>query len=326
MTSTDRRSFVRVAAVFAASAVLLTGCPAFAWPERPVRIFTPTAPGGGTDTVARILAEALTKHWNQPVVVESRPGADGFLAVGALLDARDGHALLFTTHSAVTVVPLLHEKLPYDPVRDLVPISLAVDDFLCVAAAPSLPANSLRELVASAQAEPGKLNYVAVPGSPYLAFLAFQKAAGIEMTFVSYRNYMGAIPDLAEGRIQVAVMPLSTVVGQARAGKLKLLAVTNAQRSPAAPDTPTAAEAGFAEFTFGGMLGLFGPKEMGAVTRERIAASVQAVLREAEISGRLTSVGYVARGTTPAEFAAIIDQQRAKWAAIAQAYGARPPQ
>lgn len=258
------------------------------------------------------------------MVVENRAGADHILAVQEFLNSRDGHTLLFVTHSAFTVNPLLHAKLPYDPVKDVAPISLAVEDFLCVVAAPSLPVKSLGDFVSLARTKPAELNFFAVPGSPYLAFLAFQKRADITTTFVSYRTAVPAIADLSEGRIQLAVLPLASVVGQVQAGKLNLLAVTNPVRSPAVPEAPTVAEAGFPDFTLGGLLGLFGPQSMASELRERIASEVQAILHQQETKQRLTNLGLVARGTSAAEFAAILDEQRAKWAAIASAHGIKP--
>jgi tripartite-type tricarboxylate transporter receptor subunit TctC len=257
-------------------------------------------------------------------VVENRVGADHILAVQELINSRDGHTLLFVTHSAFTVNPLLHAKLPYDPVNDVSPISLAVEDFLCIVAAPSLGVNSLTDVVSLARAKRGELNFFAVPGSPNLAFLAFQKRVDMEATFVPYRTAVPAIADLSEGRIQFAVLPLASVLGQVQAGKLKLLAVTNSLRSPAAPETPTTAEVGFYEFTFGGLLGLFGPKSMAVEQRENIASEIQAILARTEVKQRLTNLGVVARGTSSAEFAAILDEQRAKWAAIARAHGIKP--
>ncbi|WP_374444063.1 Bug family tripartite tricarboxylate transporter substrate binding protein [Stella sp.] len=328
MTSRVARALLRIAC---ASLVISTlsaagAAPAAAWPTRAVRVVTPGAPGSGMDATARLLAEQLEKRWKQPIVVENRPGADGFLAIGSFLEAKDGHALLFTTHSAITVTPLLHDKVPYDPGSDLVPISHVVDDFLAIVTEPASPARSLADLVGLARARPQALNFAAAPGSPYLAFVAFQRGVGIELTHVGYRSMVAAIPDLTSGRIQVAVMPLALVVDHARSGKVRLMAVTNETRAAAAPDVPTVAEAGFPVLTFAGVLGLFGPREMAASLREQIATDVRASLQEGNVRRRLESLGLLARGGSPAEFAATIDEQRAKWAAIARAYGARPPQ
>jgi tripartite-type tricarboxylate transporter receptor subunit TctC/DNA-binding MarR family transcriptional regulator len=294
------------------------------WPERSVRILTTAPSGSSSDAVARTLADTLAKRWNRPVIVENRPGADGIIAAQGFVEARDGHTLLFTTHSTLTVNPILHENLPYDPIRDFAPVALAVEDFLCIVAAPTLPANSLRELVDHARTKPGELNAYAVPGSPSLSMLAFEKRAGIKMTFVNYRNAGQAITDLGEGRIDVALVPLALVLGQAAAGKVKLLAVTNVERSPAAAAVPTVAEAGYPDLTFGGLLGVFGSRDMPPVVRERLSAEVREILTEPQIRQRLTNVGVLIRGSSPAEFTMILDEQRAKWAAIARAHDIKP--
>jgi tripartite-type tricarboxylate transporter receptor subunit TctC len=294
------------------------------WPERTVRINTPFSPGISVDAAARTLAEALTKQWKQSVVVENRPGADTIVGTQAFLNARDDRTLLFTTHSTFTVVPLLRANIPYDPAAGVSPISLAVEDFLCLVVAPGLGIGSLSGFVDLARAQPTKFNFYAVPGAPYLAYLAFQKRAGIATTFVSYNNPVNAVADLAQNRIQIAVMPLASVLGAVQAGQIKLLAVTNAAHAPAAPEAPTVAESGFPDFTFGGFLGLFGQKDMPAPLRERIASQVRIALEEPEVQQRLTNVGLIKRGTTPAEFAAVMDAQRAKWSAIARENNIQP--
>jgi tripartite-type tricarboxylate transporter receptor subunit TctC len=293
------------------------------WPERTVRIVTPFNPGISVDVAARTLADALAKQWKQPVVVENRPGADTMIGTQAFLDMRDNHALLFTTHSTFTVIPLLRAKVSYET-ADVRPISLAVEDFLGVVASPKLEIGSLPQFVAMARENPTKLNFYAVPGAPYLAYLAFQKRAGFATTFVAYNSPVSAVSDLSEGRIHVAVMPLASVLGAVQAGKVKLLAVTNATRSPAAPDVPTVVEAGYPDFAFGGFLGLFGAKDMPADLCERVASQVRLVLNEPEIQNRLTGVGLIARGTSPADFATLMDAQRAKWSAIAREHNIEP--
>ncbi|MFZ0852620.1 MAG: tripartite tricarboxylate transporter substrate binding protein, partial [Hyphomicrobiaceae bacterium] len=232
--------------------------------------------------------------------------------------------LLFAPQGVITVNPLLHGTLPYDPERDFAPISLAVEDFLCVAAAPSLGVNPLSELVKLAAAKPGELNVYVAPGSPHLAWLAFQKRAGISTTFVPYKAPAPALMDLSAGRIHVAVMPLAVVRGQAEAGAVKVLAVTNAVRAEAAPGIPTVAEAGYPDLTLGGLLGLFGPKDMSPALQERIASEVREILKEPEVEKRLINLGIRPRGTTPVEFRSVLDEERAKWTAIARANDIKP--
>jgi tripartite-type tricarboxylate transporter receptor subunit TctC len=319
----ELRSAVRPALV--AGALLATlvmppgGALAGPWPEQTVRIVTgPLAPGSSIDATARVLADDMTKRWKQAVVIENRPGADGIIMAQAFLQAKGDHTLMFTTHSVLTVVPLLRQPVPYDPARDFTAISLAVEDYLCVVVPPSLPVDSLSDLVSLARKRPGVLNFYAVPGSPYLAFLAFQKQAGISTTFVPYAIMPNAIADLSQGRLQIAVMPLAAVREFAAVGKLKILAVTNRERAPAAPEVRTVAEAGYPDFTFGGLLGLFGPKDMPLGLRERIAGETRETLAEPKVKSLLAKIGMSARGTTATEFAAILDEQRAKWAAIAR--------
>jgi tripartite-type tricarboxylate transporter receptor subunit TctC len=266
----------------------------------------------------------LAKRWKQAVVIENRPGGDTIVGTQAFLTTRDSHTLLFTAQSTFTVIPLLHAKVPYDPIGDANPISLVVEDFLGIVAAPSLQVESLSDFVSLARQGSAKLNFYAAPGAPYLAYLAFQTRAGIETTFVPYNSPPSAIADLSQGRIDIAVMPLAAVLGAVHAGKLKLLAVTNAVRSPAAPQIPTVQEAGYPELSFGGFLGLFAPKEMAADLRERIAADVRAVLKDPDVEQRLANVGLIARGTTPAVWQSTLSEQRTKWTAIARANNVEP--
>jgi tripartite-type tricarboxylate transporter receptor subunit TctC len=291
------------------------------WPERGVRMVVAGAPGGSLDAAARLFADQLAKRWGRPVVIDNRPGADGIIAVQALLQANDDHTLLAAFPGVVTVVPLLHEKLPYDPVNDLVPISSIADDFLTVAVSPALSIGSLDELVKLAQTRPGQLNWAAATGAPYLTFLEFQRRAGIELAYVPYRSPTLALPDLVTNRIQVAVTPLSSALALARDGKLKLLAVTAFQRLVAAREFPTASEAGYPELTIEAPLGLFGPKGTPPDLRERIAADVRVVAAEPMITKQLEAVGMLAKASMPAEYAATLDAQRTRWAMLARTYG-----
>jgi tripartite-type tricarboxylate transporter receptor subunit TctC len=322
MTSICKGLLVCFLLVFAAAGGVSTA--AADWPERSVHMVVPAAPGGSIDLAARLFAEQLTQRWGRPVVVDNRPGADGIIAVQALLQASDGHTLLLTFPGVVTVVPLLHERLPYDPVGDLVPISSIANDFLTVAVTPALSIESLEGLVKLARTQPGRLNWAAAPGAPYLTFLEFQRRARVELAYVPYRSPVLALPDLMAGQIQVAVTPLSSALALARDGKLKLLVVTTPQRLAAAPEIPAADEAGYPELIIEAPLGLFGPKGISPDLRERIAADVQAVATEPTIIRQLEAIGMLAKASKPADYAAILLEQRARWAALARAYGVQP--
>ncbi len=295
------------------------------WPERPVRIITFGAPGGGMDAVARHLAEALSRRWGQTVIVDNRPGADGILATEAFLaSARDLHTLLYSSTSVWTVLPLMNERLPFDPARDMLPISLVVQDYIALGAAPRLGVQTMGELIAHARARREPLNATVVPGAPYLCLMALQREAGIELNLVSYRNPFAALPDLTQGRIELAMLPLSGMLPQAQAGALRLLAVASAERVPAAPELPTAAEQGFPNVSMDAGNAMYGPKEMPPALRERIAADIRAVATEPALAQKLTGLGYRVRAGTPAELATALEEQRARWSAMVRTHGVRP--
>jgi tripartite-type tricarboxylate transporter receptor subunit TctC len=221
---------------------------------------------------------------------------------------------------------LIHERLPYDPAKDLVPIVPVADNFLGAAVSSTLKANSLADLVKIAKTQPGKLNWAATPGVPYYALLALLRSAGIDMALVSYRDFAPAYLDLNQGRLHVAGTGVPTLVPHHKAGTAKLLFVTNRERSPQAPDVPTAAEAGYPDLTFEGVSGIYGWRDMPAQIKERIAADLRAVVADPAFRARVTGVGTAPRTGTPEEFAAAIEDQRAKIAAIHQASDKKPAQ
>jgi tripartite-type tricarboxylate transporter receptor subunit TctC len=289
-----------------------------------VRFIVPLPPGTSTDLVARLFADRLSERWRQPVVVENRQGADGIPAVTGFVSARDNHSLLFSFAGIITINPLTYDKLPYDPVRDVVPVAWVADNFIGIAVPETLKVNSLDDFVKLARSQPGKLNWAASPGVPHYVFAALQKSAGIEMMQVSYRDFRPALQDLGEGRIQAVATGVALLVPQMQAGKVKLLMVNNRQRSPQALEVPTATEAGYPELTFEGAVGLYGWRDMPTGLKERIAADVRAVATDPTTAARVASMGSALRAGNSTEFAAVIEEQRAKIAAIAK--GMKPTQ
>jgi len=291
------------------------------WPQRAVRLIVPTGAGSSVDAGARLFAERLAKRWNQPVVVENRPGAEGVVGVSAFINMHDDHALLVSFAGPMSVLPVTQGKLPYDPVRDLVPISSVSNNFAAVAVPASLNVGSLSELVTMARAQPGKLNYHAAPGAFPIVFAGFLRNAGLQMTPVAYRESILSTQDLAEGRIQIVITPITNVLPQVQAGRVRLLAVTNKERAPLAPAVPTAKEAGYADLTFEGFSGFFGAREITPEQRDRIFADIRAVAADTSIGDRLAAVGLAVHASTPAEFAAAIADQRAQMTAIVNMIG-----
>jgi tripartite-type tricarboxylate transporter receptor subunit TctC len=294
------------------------------WPQRTVRIIVPNGPGSGTDVAARLFAERLAERWRRPVIVENRPGADGLIGVGAFAGMHDDHALLYSFSAPVSVYPELQEKLAYDPVRDLVPISWAAANFLVVAAAQSLKVDSLQELVTRARSEPGKLNYNGGLGMIPYVFARFLKENNLDMVAVSYREPLLGLQDLAEGRIQIMFTGITPAWPLAQSGKVKLLAVANTTRAAMAPDVPTATEAGYPDLAFDGRTGFFGPRDMPNDLRDRIAGDIRAVATNPKLSDRLAAIGQAVRSSTPAEFSVELAKERELMKSIMKVIGAKP--
>jgi tripartite-type tricarboxylate transporter receptor subunit TctC len=318
-TSRWRRVFALLVALAPATTSTQAQTVASAWPQRTVRLVVPLPPGSGTDIAARVLAERLAERWSQPVVVENRQGADGIPAVTAVLSARDTHMLLLSFAGIITINPLIHDQLPYDPVQDLVPIAPVADNFIGVSATAALRVETLTDLVKAARARPGELNWAATPGLPYYIVLALERSAAIDMVPVGYRDFAPALQDLSQGRLHVAATGVPILVPHHRAGTAKLLFVSNRERAPQAPEVPTAKEAGYPDLAFEGTVGIYGWRNMPVAMLERISAEVRAVTAEAAFAARLSASGTAARSGSAAEFAAAIEQQRAKIAAIHRA-------
>jgi tripartite-type tricarboxylate transporter receptor subunit TctC len=310
-----------VAAVGSAAPAL-----AQSWPQRTVRFILPLGPGSGTDIGARLLSDRLAQRWGQPVVVENRPGGDGIVAIGAFVSARDDHILLFAPASSFTAHPYMHDNLPYKP-DDLATIARVSNTLIALSVPADMKAGSLKELVALIRAQPGKINWAGVTGGLSFVWEGFLKTEGLEMAKIPYRNAVEAANDLAQGRVQVYRSALAIVQPQLSAGKIKLLAMSNSVRAPAAPEIPTMAEAGYPYLEFDGLVGLFGPPSMPAALRERISADVQAVMAsDPAIGDRLVRTGQIVNPGGPADFAKAIAAQRAAIAAAAKVIGVAPKQ
>lgn len=321
MGMTEFRSSARAAGFLVGLIAAGTTVATEPWPQRAVRLIVPFGSGSAPDVAARLYAERLAARWKRPAIVENRPGAEGLVGVTAFAGMRDDHALLFSPAAPISVFPFTQEKLAYDPARDFVPISSAVDTFGSIAVSSSLKVTSLAELVTLARTQPGKLNWSSGGGAFPTLLAGFAKTAGIDVVQVSYREQNLAIQDLAEGRIQILATTLTPLLPSAQAGKIRLLAVTNERRAPLAPEVPTASEAGHAEFEFEGLVGFFGWRNMPAALRDRISADIRAVAADPVVAKRLVTAGQIARGSTSAEFAEAIEKQRARIEAIVRFIG-----
>jgi tripartite-type tricarboxylate transporter receptor subunit TctC len=294
-----------------------------AWPERTVKFVTPGAAGTHTDAIARLIADALSRKWGQPVVVENQPGADGILAVRSFVGAKDGHTLLYSFNSIITVNPALHENLPYDPLRDLVPIARVVDDFIAIVASPQSGIATLGALEQAMRARPNELSYASFPGSPYVVFQIFQKQVGADLTFVPYRAMSGALTDLMQNRIQIGVLSLALVRELARSGKLNVLALASRERAPAEPTIPTAAELGRGELLVLGGHGIYAHDAMPAPLRDRIAQDVLEALADPALAARIAELGFILRPQAPTAYRAFLASETQRMQALIHGLGAR---
>jgi tripartite-type tricarboxylate transporter receptor subunit TctC len=311
---------------FFAAAYLLCGAVSWAdeWPHQTVRIITNFPPGTGGDVAARVFAENLGKRWNKPVIVENRAGADGVIVVSALMNANDGHTLLFANPGPFTSNPLDPEKhLPYDPARDVTAISSAVDVSVAIVTPASLNVRTLADFAALARSRPGQFNWAGTPGALDYIMPHFFRRAGLVLAQVSYRDIAPAMQDLTQGRLHLYVSALATVLPIVQSQSARVLAITNSARTPLAPEAPTASDAGFADLDYNAMLGFFGPRGMPDDLRDRISADVRAVAAEPAIGARFATFGMIVHASTPAAFADAVEGERTRLGDIARSVSAK---
>ncbi|ARP81747.1 hypothetical protein CAL12_13605 [Bordetella genomosp. 8] len=294
------------------------------YPSQPITIVVVYPPGGGADIVARDLGRKMTEAWNVPVVVENRPGAGTTLAAAHVAKAEPNGYTLLMTDVSFAIAPALYKKLPYDTVRDLAPISLVngVADALVVNR--DLPVHTVRELIDYARARPGQLSYASA-GNGTLNHLApeiFCRMAGLDMTHVPYKGAIAALNDVMAGRCQVYVGALVSVLPQLRDGRVRVLAVTGAHRSALLPDVPTVAESGLSGYDAEAWYGLLAPAATAPAIIEKLNRQVAIISSEADFRRRMVAQGNEVVAGTPAEFAAFLRAEIAKWRVAVAAAGA----
>ncbi len=289
------------------------------FPTRPVTLVVPFPPGGGTDTGGRILAEQLGKRWGQTVIVENKGGAAGQIGADMVAKAKpDGYTLLLGNIGTQAINPSLYKKMPYDPDKSFAPISLVAELPLAMAVHPAVPAQTVKEFIALAKSQPGKLSYASsgAGGAPHLAAEMFKLASNTFIVHVPYRGGGPATQDLMAGHVQLLFMTVLEASGNIKAGKLRALAVTSDQRVPALADVPTLAEAALPGFNSISWLGLLAPAGTPPEIVDKISADVRAVLADEAVRARYVTLGGVPRATTPAQFGKLIDDDRKRYAKI----------
>ncbi len=296
-----------------------------AWPVKPVRIVVPLAPGGGTDTVVRVIGARLAEVWGQGLVVDNRAG--GGQVIGTELVARaapDGHTLLAITPAHV-INPVLHEKLAYRWDRDFAPIGNLAATANVLVVHPSLPVKTTKELIALVRARPGQLHYGSsgVGGASHLAFELFNAMAGLDAVHVPYKGGSLAVQDVLAGRISLIMGNMPSVLQHVRAGRLRPLAVASAKRSALLPGVPTIAESALPGYEATNWNGLVAPAGMPAELVNRVNGDIVRVLGEAPVRERLSSGGFDPIGDTPALFAATLKREFDRWERVIRSRGIR---
>ena len=313
-----RRIWVGVAVSMAA----LSSLPAMAqgaYPNKPVKLIVPFPPGGGNDVIGRVIAQKLADRWGQSVVVENRAGANGIVGLQALMQSpADGYTLAVGAAGPLAVNPSLYAKLPYDPVKDFTPITNLVNYPLLLVTHPSVPAKSVRELVALAKAKPGQLSY-ASPGSGNSGHLAgelFNTMAGVQTVHIPYKGQGPALTDLLAGQVQMLYSSIPSVIQQVKSGQLKALAVGSAKRLASLPDVPTISESGVPGYEAYSWVGLVAPANTPADIVKKIHRDVSDILKDKDVADKLNQQGALPVGDAPDEFAIYIKNEIVKWGKV----------
>ncbi len=325
MTTPIKKLAISLATVCAA-AFIITAAHAQPYPSKPIKFLVPFAAGGPADTMARLTAQALQQGLNQTIVIDNRPGAGGIIGARAAAAADpDGYTLMYGNTAALVVGPAVYANPGYDPVKAFAPIALVAVTFNVLAVNPAFPANSVKELIAYAKKNPGKINF-ASPGHgtpPHMVGEMFKQRTQIDIVHIPYKGTAAALTDIMGGQVELTFENPSVIVPLVQAGKLKALAVTGETRNPTIPDVPTMIESGLADFVSMSFTGLVAPAGTPAAIVKQVSDALAPGLASAEIRAMMDKLGVIPQSGTPADFGAFLARESAKWQAVAKAAGIR---
>jgi tripartite-type tricarboxylate transporter receptor subunit TctC len=296
-----------------------------AYPQKPVKVVVAFTAGGTTDILARTVTQQLSEKLKQPFVIDNKPGAGGNLGTELVVrSAPDGYTLIVNSVGPIAVNPTLYGKLPYNPLTDLMPIVQIADVPNVLVIHPSVPANTMEELVAYAKANPGKLNYgsTGIGTSSHLSSFMLSKRVGFEATHIPYKG-ADALKDLLAGRIQFMFATIPSVMTHITAGKLKPIAVSSLKRSRSMPEVPTVVEKGFPQFEAGSWFGFFAPKGTPEAVISLVNKAVNEILQVPAIEQQMIAQGADPAGGTPAQFGQFVQREHDKWRVIVRDSGAK---
>jgi tripartite-type tricarboxylate transporter receptor subunit TctC len=299
----------------ASQRALAQGAPAY--PSKPIRVVVAFPPGGSNDIMARVSAQHLSSVWNQPVLVENRPGANTIIAAEIVAKAPpDGYTLLVGASSTYTINPSAYAKLPYDPLRDLAPVAMMGSTPLVIAVHPSVPANSLREFIALAKSRPGEINYGTPTITFHVAVESFSQLTGIRMTRIPYKGSVPTVTGLLGNDVQFVFMDAPPIVAHVKAGKVRALAVTTAKRIASLPDVPTVAESGQPGYELAFWNGLFAPAGTPRDIIAKLNAEVTRAMNAPEQRERFAAMGLDPHALSPEEFSAALQSEASRYARV----------
>ncbi|HET9405164.1 MAG TPA: tripartite tricarboxylate transporter substrate binding protein [Burkholderiales bacterium] len=326
MKSIRHRSRVTSRALAAALLLAASAAAAQGYPAKPIRIIVPFPAGGIADVFGRVIGQKFTEAWGQPAVVENRPGAGG--NIGAEIVAKspaDGYTLVTGSIGTHSVNVSLFSKLPYDPIRDFAPVSLIMEAEGLLVLHPSVPARTVKELIALARARPGQLSYASAGHgtASHLSGELFKSMARVNMIHVPYKGNVPAITDLLAGQTSLLFATMPTVLPQVQAGRLKALAVTSSARAPAAPQLPTIAEAALPGYSVTNWIGVFAPAGTPRDVVVKLNREIVRIMQAPDIQKRLANEGAKFTPLTPDEFTAFVKAEIAKWAKVVREAGIR---
>lgn len=308
--------------------VALIAVPAFAqtYPAKPVRLVVPQPPGGGNDTIARLIGQKLTAALKQQFTVDNRAGAGGLIGADIVAKAApDGYTLLLANVAGMVIVPNIQKSMPYDALKDFAPVSLIASAPLLVVVHPSLPATSVKQLIALGKAKPGQINYASngVGTSTHLATEMFKTMTKTDFVHIPYKGLGGAITDLLSGQVQLMFSSAVAMMPHVQSGRMRAIAMTGAKRSAAIPNIPTVAEAGVPDYESGSWYGISAPAGTPRAIIELLNQEIVAAVRGSDITDKLVAEAVIPVGSSPAEFAAHIQKEFARIGQVIKSSGAK---
>jgi tripartite-type tricarboxylate transporter receptor subunit TctC len=294
------------------------------YPERPIKMIVPFAPGGATDVLARTMGQKFTEAWGQPVVVENRTGAGGNIGADLVAKAApDGYTLLMGAIGTNAVNQFIYAKMPYDTEKDFAPITQVARVPMLLVVHPSLPVKSVKELIAYAQANPDKINFASggIGASQHLAGELFKSMTGVKLVHIAYKGAQASVNDVLAGQAQITFGDMISFLPHAKAGKVRPIAVTTAKRSPVVPDLPTVSEAGVTGYEATAWYGLFAPAGTPAAIVNKLNAESVRILRTPEVAERVANLGAEPVASSAAEYAEFLKAEMTRWGKVVRAAG-----